>query len=77
MLAPNRIKIFGDTELTAECHSMNCSQCREAPKNWGEDYVCNAGGHGECPKVNITASEINQFIADNEDVLNLIECVGE
>ena len=77
MLAPNRQQIFEESEVNPHCHDLNCQQCHQAHKNWGEDYVCNAGGHGECPKVGLIADEINQFIADNEDVLSLIMCVGE
>lgn len=76
MYSPDRKKIFEESDVNAECHE--CSKLIPAPKKWdGGDYVCDAGCHSDCPRVGAVADEINQFIADNEDVLNLIQCVGE
>lgn len=73
MYSPNREKLFEDIEQSDECASVSCSCLRH---HKGEPH-CVAMAHGECARVNVMASEINQFIADNDDVFMYIKPVNE
>lgn len=75
MYTPDRTKIFEEIEFSTQCLDISCSNAVKTGRK--DDYGCIANAHGECLRVNSIASEINQFIADNEDMLNLIQCIGE
>jgi len=77
MYAPNRTKIFEELDVTEECDKLSCHSYRCTDNRRNPSPVCMADSHGECVRVNQIASEVNQFIADNDDVFMYIQPVGE
>jgi len=77
MYAPNRKAIFEDMESSEECDKASCSSYRNHGTTIKPTLVCTATAHGECNRVNLVASEVNQFIKDNDDVFMYIQPVGE
>lgn len=73
MFTPDRQKLFEDTETNEQCYKISCHSLRQHKGG----PICNAIMHGECPRVNGMAQEVNQFIADNDDVFMYITTVGE
>lgn len=77
MYTPNRTKIFEDTEAGHECDNLSCSHHSVPETSRCKTPVCMANDHSECAKVNQVAAEINQFIADNDDVFMYIKPINE
>ena len=77
MYTPNREKNFEELEVTEECDKLSCHSYRVFDGSRYKEPVCMADSHGECVRVNQIASEVNQFIADNDDVFMYIQPVGE
>ena len=77
MYSPDRQKIFDDIEANDECDTASCPSYRCTDNRRNSSPVCMATAHGECNRVNKIASEVNQFIADNDDVFIYIKPVNE
>ena len=77
MYSPNREKIFEDMEASEECDKASCPSYRNTGSTNKPKLVCMATAHGECNRVNQIASEVNQFIADNDDVFMYIKPINE
>ena len=75
MYVPNRETIFNDIEYTQACEDISCHNIHTLGD--GSDPVCSATHHGDCPRTNILADEVKEFIWENDDMFKYIRPVDE
>lgn len=74
LFAPDREKIFEDTEAGDACDVI-CPLYHRPDNDPKKPLSCMASAHYQCPLVARVAGEINSFIADNDDAFMYIKTI--